>query len=179
MKNHPISAWGAKLNSVNTRSGNLWVIPWLLKSAFFILLSSEINSPRCKVFWRICTKGTRKPKLNRIKFRLNHQENCENLFSEMLSQDMERMDNMDMMSRGVLTFQLIGLLQFVVTLMTQSVLTVFKISWKVTLTKRNIQGEVQGHLSIFSNSIMRCTFQCSLWACKRHPRFGYQSSRRW
>ena len=111
-----------------------------VKSAFFILLSSEINWPRCKAFWRICTKSTRKRKLNRIKFGLKHQQNWleseliprllifENLFSEMLSQDMERMDNMDMMPRGVLTFQLIVLLQFVVTLMTQSVLTVFKIS---------------------------------------------------
>ena len=34
----------------------------------------------------------------------------------MLSQDMERMDNMDMMPLGVLTFQLIGLLKFVLTL---------------------------------------------------------------
>ena len=34
----------------------------------------------------------------------------------MLSQDMERMDNMDMMPLGVLTFQLIGRLKFVVTL---------------------------------------------------------------
>ena len=89
-------------------------------------LSFEVQ--RCKVFWRICTKGTRKPKLNRIKFRLKHQENWleshliprllifENLFLEMLSQDMERMDNMDMMPLGVLTFQLIGRLKFVVTL---------------------------------------------------------------
>ena len=48
-------------------------------------------------------------KQNQIKLRLNHQEKPKNLFSEMLSQDMERMDNMDMMPQGVLTFQLLRL----------------------------------------------------------------------
>ena len=48
-------------------------------------------------------------KQNRIKLRLNHQEKPKNLFSEMLSQDMERVDNMDMMPQGVLTFQLFRL----------------------------------------------------------------------
>ena len=48
-------------------------------------------------------------KQNRIKLRLNHQEKPKNLFSEMLSQDMERVDNMDMMPQGVLTFQLFDL----------------------------------------------------------------------
>ena len=48
-------------------------------------------------------------KQNRIKLRLNHQEKPKNLFSEMLSQDMERVDNMDMMPQGVLTFQLFEL----------------------------------------------------------------------
>ena len=80
-----------------------------LNQHFFYLSSPEKSKRKCKVFWLTCIKDIRMQKQNRIKLRLNHQEKPKNLFSEMLSQDMERVDNMDMMPQGVLTFQLFEL----------------------------------------------------------------------
>ena len=80
-----------------------------LNQHFFYLSSPEKSKRKCKVFWLTCIKDIRMQKQNRIKLRLNHQEKLKNLFSEMLSQDMERVDNMDMMPQGVLTFRLFDL----------------------------------------------------------------------